>query len=98
MKTVFAYTRVSTRKQGEKGVSLAEQRAAIERYADRTGLHITEWFEEQLTAAKKGRPLFSNILKRLRRGDADGLVIHKIDRSARNLRDWADLGDLIDKG
>jgi DNA invertase Pin-like site-specific DNA recombinase len=25
-------------------------------------------------------------------------VIHKIDRSARNLRDWADLGDLIDAG
>lgn len=27
-----------------------------------------------------------------------GLLIHKIDRSARNLRDWADLGDAIDLG
>jgi site-specific DNA recombinase len=25
-------------------------------------------------------------------------VIHKIDRSARNLKDWADLGELIDQG
>ena len=26
------------------------------------------------------------------------MVIHKIDRSARNLKDWADLGELIDSG
>jgi hypothetical protein len=25
-------------------------------------------------------------------------VVHKIDRSARNLKDWADLGELIDQG
>ena len=38
------------------------------------------------------------MLKDLRRGKADGIVIHKIDRSARNLKDWADLGELIDRG
>ena len=26
------------------------------------------------------------------------MIIHKIDRSARNLKDWADLGELIDQG
>ncbi len=98
MSDYFAYTRVSTQKQGTKGVSLEEQRAAIERYAVRHGLRIAEWFEERITAAKKGRPLFSNILKRLKKGDAEGIVIHKIDRSARNLRDWSDLADLMDLG
>jgi hypothetical protein len=38
------------------------------------------------------------MLGELRSRRADGLIIHKIDRSARNLRDWADLGDLIDRG
>lgn len=38
------------------------------------------------------------MLKLLRSGKAQGIVIHKIDRSARNLRDWADLGELIDQG
>lgn len=38
------------------------------------------------------------MLKLLRHGKADGVLIHKIDRSARNLKDWADLGELIDKG
>jgi site-specific DNA recombinase len=38
------------------------------------------------------------MLKLLRKDKAQGVVIHKIDRSARNLKDWADLGELIDQG
>jgi site-specific DNA recombinase len=38
------------------------------------------------------------MLKLLRSEAATGVVIHKIDRSARNLKDWADLGELIDQG
>jgi site-specific DNA recombinase len=38
------------------------------------------------------------MLKLLKHGKAAGVVIHKIDRSARNLKDWADLGELIDQG
>ncbi len=38
------------------------------------------------------------MLKLLIQKKADGVIIHKIDRSARNLRDWADLGELIDRG
>jgi hypothetical protein len=38
------------------------------------------------------------MLKALRTGKARGVIIHKIDRSARNLRDWSDLGELIDQG
>jgi len=97
MRDYFGYTRVSTVKQGE-GVSLSEQKQSIGRYADREGLRVVEWFEERETAAKRGRPVWSAMLQRLRRGDARGVVIHKIDRSARNLRDWADLGELLDKG
>jgi DNA invertase Pin-like site-specific DNA recombinase len=98
MKKYFAYIRVSTTRQGELGVSLQQQKDAIDRYSSRLGLEITEWFEEQETAAKSGRPLFGQMLKLLRRGKAAGVIIHKIDRSARNLSDWADLGTLIDSG
>lgn len=98
MNGYFAYVRVSTAKQGEKGVSLQEQKTAITNYAARHGLHIREWFEERETAAKRGRPAFNRIVGCLRKGKARGLIIHKIDRSARNLRDWADLGELIDAG
>ncbi|MBE7487001.1 recombinase family protein [bacterium] len=98
MKTYAGYIRVSTAKQGEKGVSLQEQRAAIEAYSSRNRLALSQWFEERETAAKLGRPVFNQMIGLLRRGRLNGVVIHKIDRSARNLRDWADIGDLIDSG
>lgn len=89
---------MSTARQGEQGVSLQQQKAAIERYADSRALKIIDHFEERETAAKRGRPVFSKMLRLLKTGKASGVVIHKIDRSARNLKDWADLGELIDFG
>lgn len=97
MNQSFGYTRVSTVKQGE-GVSLQEQKDAIQKYAQAHGLAISVWFEERETAAKQGRPKFNEMIRLLRNGKADGVIIHKIDRSARNLRDWADLGELLDRG
>src|SRR5439155_1782518 len=38
------------------------------------------------------------MLRLLRQGKADGVIIHRIDGGARNLKDWADLGELIDQG
>ncbi len=98
MVKVFAYIRVSTMRQGEKGVSLQEQKDAIIRYAERYKLQIIRWFEERETASKRGRPAFNQMLRLLRLKVAQGVIIHKIDRSARNLEDWADLGKLVDVG
>lgn len=98
MGKVFAYARVSTPRQGERGVSLPEQRDAIVRFAERQGLEIIRWFEEQETASKTGRPAFNQMLRLLRLGTACGVVIHKIDRSIRNLEDWNDIGKLVDAG
>ena len=97
MKRCFAYIRVSTAKQGE-GVSLEAQKEAITAFASRHELTITQWFEEKETAAKRGRPVFNEVVRLLRRGKADGLITHKIDRSARNFADWAKIGDLADTG
>lgn len=95
----IAYIRVSTQKQGAEGVSLTEQRRAIETYADLKKLTVVDWCEEQITAAKRGRPVFKKILTAVEQGrGATGLLMHKIDRSARNLGDWAAVGELIDQG
>ena len=50
--TFYGYIRVSTARQGERGVSLQEQRESIERFALRNGFTISRWFEERETAAK----------------------------------------------
>lgn len=97
MKPCFGYIRVSTQKQGE-GVSLEAQKDAITVFASRHDLTITKWFEEKQTAAKGGRPKFNHMLRQLKQGAAKGVIIHKIDRSARNLRDWAMFSELPDIG
>ena len=97
MKPCFGYIRVSTQKQGE-GVSLEAQKDAITAFASRHNLTVTKWFEEKETAAKYGRPIFTGMLRQLKQGKARGLIMHKIDRSARNPRDWADISDLSDAG
>ncbi len=99
MKDCFAYVRVSTPRQGVKGVSLQEQRDDILAYAQKHELQITEWFEETKSAATYGgRPLFADMVDQLRAKKANGVIFHKIDRSSRNMTDWAVLEELHDSG
>lgn len=44
-------------------MSLQEQRTAIENYAQRYGLAIAQWFEERESAAKRGRPVFTQMMR-----------------------------------
>lgn len=97
MKTGFGYIRVSTQKQG-LGVSLEVQRDVIAEFAATNGIEITQWFEEKETAAKGGRPIFNDMMRQLGRRKASALIIHKIDRSARNMRDWSRVLDLPNRG
>ena len=97
LKNYIAYVRVSTTKQFIHGVSITEQRRAITQYAALQQLNIIDWYEEIQSAARGRRPVFREMLKVLKRHHY-GLIMHKIDRGARNLRDWADIGDLIDEG
>ena len=97
MKSCFGYVRVSTQKQGE-GVSLVAQRDAILAFAARNDIIVTQWFEEKETAAKSGRPIFLSMMKLLMKHRAAGVVLHKVDRGARNLADWAKFAELADAG
>ena len=38
------------------------------------------------------------MLKKLRKGEAQGVIFHKVDRSSRNYRDWLTISDLMDAG
>jgi site-specific DNA recombinase len=98
MKGYFAYIRVSTQKQGEMGSSLREQRDAISVYARRSNIEVERWFEEVETAAKQGRAQFTTMMRALRSQKARGVIFHKIDRGARNLKDWNAIQELIESG
>lgn len=97
MKKVYGYIRVSTAEQG-KGASPEEQKDAILRYAENRQLQVIEWFEEEKTAAKQGRPLFNKMMKLLKANKAQGVIMHKIDRGTHNLKDWVALQEIKASG
>jgi DNA invertase Pin-like site-specific DNA recombinase len=84
------YTRVSTNEQGRSGISLEHQAQACEALAAREGLEVVE----VLTEVKSGgslrkRPVLTEALDRLAKGEAQVLVVAKLDRLSRSLLDFA---------
>lgn len=89
---VIIYIRVSTEEQAKEGLSLAAQRARAEAYAAAFGHQVVEIIEDAGVSAKSlKRPGLQRALKMLRKGDADGLLIIKLDRLSRSLIGWATL-------
>jgi DNA invertase Pin-like site-specific DNA recombinase len=89
-----AYVRVSTREQADGGVSLAAQRERIAAYAALYGLDVVSVYEDAgVSASTLDRPGLAAALDALAAGAADALVVAKLDRLTRSVRD---LGDLID--
>src|SRR5579871_930657 len=91
---VVGLTRVSTEEQAREGVSLAAQRSKIEAYCKLYDLELVELIEDAGQSAKSlKRPGLQKALAMLRKGEAQGLVICKLDRLSRNVADWNTLID-----
>jgi DNA invertase Pin-like site-specific DNA recombinase len=89
---VIGYTRCSTREQGDSGLGLAAQRAGLEREAKHRGWDLVDVLEEVASGAKKeNRPILTRALERLRAGEADALLVSKLDRLSRSTIDFATL-------
>lgn len=81
----IAYFRVSTSKQGESGLGLEAQRAAVAAYARSRDLDVQRDFEEVETGTRKRRrPQLEQALEETRR-IGGVLLIAKLDRLARNV-------------
>lgn len=89
----IAYLRVSTDKQADEGVSLDAQRARVEQYAALYDLDLVAIEVDAETAKTLARPALARALAALRSRKADALLIYKLDRLTRSVRD---LGDLLD--
>lgn len=89
---VIGYARVSTEDQGENGGGLAGERHAIEREADRHGWVVIDVADEvQSGKSLLCRPVLERVISRIERGDADALVVSKLDRLSRSVMDFGAL-------
>ena len=89
-----AYLRVSTERQADHGVSLAAQRAKVEAYAALFDLDLVAVEVDAGASAKSlARPALDRALGMLRDGKADALLVVKLDRLTRSVRDLCELVD-----
>lgn len=84
MAGIIAYFRVSTVKQGQSGLGLEGQQAAVEAYARQTGSRILATYREVESGKRADRPELSRALAHAKRSKAT-LVVAKLDRLARNV-------------
>lgn len=87
---VLGYTRVSTSSQSESGAGLAAQRAAIHAEVERRGWQLVEILEDAGHSARDfNRPAVMAAMAMLKRGEADALLVSKLDRLSRSMLDFA---------
>lgn len=92
---VVGYVRVSTEGQADGGVSLDAQRAKLAAYCVALDLDLVGIEEDAgLSAKTLDRPALNRALDALRAGRADALLVVKLDRLTRSVRD---LGDLVER-
>lgn len=90
-----AYVRVSTEKQADQGVSLDAQQAKVAAYAALYDLELVEVIVDAGVSAKSlDRPGLRRALGALDSGAANALLVVKLDRLTRSVRD---LGDLVER-
>lgn len=94
----LVYTRVSTEEQGISRNGLESQLATCQEYSRRMGFEVAEVIEEVVSGAKMtNRPLFIGALARLKAGDANVLVVSKLDRLSRSVSDLCYLLEVSEK-
>ena len=90
----IAYLRVSTERQADTGVSLDAQQEKARAYASLYDLDLTEMIIDAGESAKTlDRPGLQRALSMLKTGQADALLVVKLDRLTRSV---VDLGKLIE--
>jgi site-specific DNA recombinase len=91
------YARVSTEKQAEKELSIPAQLEAMRAYAGARGWSVVgEFVEPGVSARTAERPELRRLLERCRAEPVPGAVlVHKVDRLARNVFDHATIRALL---
>jgi len=95
VKKVLAYTRVSTVEQGQSGLGLDAQKAAIERECQHRGWELLEVYQDVASGKSNGgsdrfkkRPELKAALAILAAKGADALIVAKLDRLSRSTVDF----------
>jgi len=99
-RTAITYRRVSTDEQADSGLGLDAQARTIARTIEVRGWSVGAEFTDEAVSgsvAPTARPALAQALEMLANGEADALVVAKLDRATRSVADLCQLLDLSDR-
>lgn len=89
--TAILYARVSTEDQAESGLGLAEQMVKLEAAAVMKDYEAVKLVDDGVSAKNLDRPAMNEALELLAKGEAQTLVVTKLDRLTRSVIDFSNL-------
>lgn len=96
MKRAVAYARFSSDLQREE--SIEAQTRAIQQYCDAHGFVLLTVFADRgISGTSDKRPEFQKMISTATKGDVDAVIVHKLDRFARNRYDSAFYKNILKK-
>ena len=93
------YIRVSTEDQAREGFSLGEQKEKLLQLCAFKGYEVFKVYEDAGISAKdmEHRPAFQEMLQDMRAGKINYIVVYKLDRVTRSVRDLEELISQLEK-
>lgn len=96
---IACYIRVSTQEQKLHGISLDAQRDKLTEYAEKHGLKIVAWYEDEGVSGRKlikNRPALQKMLNDAQAGKFDRIIFIKLDRFFRSVAEYHECMKKID--
>src|ERR1035437_3507094 len=97
--TYFLYARKSSESEDRQVQSIDDQINRLKELANSLGISIKEILTEAKSAKKPNcRPVFTNMLERIEKGEAQGILCWQINRLSRNPIDSGTLSWMLQQG
>ena len=97
--TYFLYARKSSESEDRQVQSIDDQVNRLKELANNLGISIKEILTEAKSAKKpNNRPIFTSMLERIEKGEAQGILCWQINRLSRNPIDSGKIGWMLQQG
>jgi len=93
-----AYLRVSTEEQARKGISLDFQKELVKSWANAKELKLIKVIKDPGFSGKNlKRPGLQELMNMCKENEVDTVIIYKLDRISRRIKDMVELVELLEK-
>ncbi len=94
----YVYVRKSSESEDRQVASIPAQIEELKKIAQKNDLRVIDTFVEEKSAKEPGRVVFNDMLDKIHKGHAQGIICWKLDRLARNPVDGGSINWMLQQG